>query len=99
MHVFLFSGDTDGIRVKGWEHLAADRSAWRLASHNGAQDFEERRLSQLDINRQARKERKANPAAAVAWLSGVWKHLCIGVWSAVTPKAPMTYLSLRVGQL
>ena len=28
--------------VKGWEHLAADRSAWRLATHNGAQAFEER---------------------------------------------------------
>ena len=25
------------ITVKGWEHLAADRSAWRLATHNGAQ--------------------------------------------------------------
>ena len=54
------------IPVKAWEHLAADRSAWRLATHNRAQAFEERRLSQLDIKRQARKERKANPAAAVA---------------------------------
>ena len=35
------------IPVKGWEHLAADRSAWRLATYNGAQAFEERRLSQL----------------------------------------------------
>ena len=36
--------------VKGWEHLAADRRAWRLATHNEAtQAFEERRLSQLDI--------------------------------------------------
>ena len=48
---------TCDIHVKGWEHLAADRSAWRLATHNGAQAFEERRLSPLDI-----KERKANPA-------------------------------------
>jgi len=54
------------IPVKGWEHHAADRSAWRLATHNGAQAFEERRLSQLDVKHQARKERKANPAAAVA---------------------------------
>ena len=54
------------IPVKGWEHLAAGRSAWRLATHSGAQAFEERRLSQLDIKRQARKERKANTAAAVA---------------------------------
>ena len=54
------------IPGKGWEHLAADRSAWRLAAHNGAQAFEERRLSQLDIKRQAGRERKASPAAAVA---------------------------------
>ena len=54
------------IPVKSWEHLAADRSAWRLATHNGAQAFEERRLSPLDIKRQARKETRANPAAAVA---------------------------------
>ena len=54
------------IPVKAWEHLAADRSAWRLATHNGAQAFEERRLSQLDIKRQARKETKANPAATEA---------------------------------
>ena len=48
------------IPVKGWEHLASDLSAWRLATHNEAtQAFEERRLSQLDIKRQARKERKA----------------------------------------
>ena len=50
------------IPVKGWEHLAPDRSAWRLATHNGAQALEERRLSQLDMKRQARKERKANTA-------------------------------------
>ena len=55
------------ISVKGWEHLAADGSAWRLATHNEAtQAFEERRLSQLDIKRQVRTETKANPAAAVA---------------------------------
>ena len=55
------------ISVKGWEHLAADRSAWRLATHNEAtQAFEERRLSQLDRKRQARKEAKTNPAVAVA---------------------------------
>ena len=36
------------IPVKAWEHLAADPSAWRLATLNGAQAFEERRLSQLD---------------------------------------------------
>ena len=52
--------------LKAGSTLAPDRSAWRLAAHNGAQAFEERRLSQLDIKRQARKERKANPAAAVA---------------------------------
>ena len=54
------------ISAKGWEHLAADRSAWGLATHNGAQAFWERGLSQLDIKRQARKEAKARPAAAVA---------------------------------
>ena len=54
------------IPVKGWEHLAADRSTWRLATHNRAQAFEERRLSQLDIKCQARKEMKANLAAAIA---------------------------------
>ena len=54
------------IPVKAWEHHAADRSAWRLSTHNGAQAFEERRLSQLDIKRQARKETKANPAATEA---------------------------------
>ena len=53
------------IPVKGWEHLAADRRAWRLATHNGAQAFKERRLSQLDIKRHSRKDRKANPAADV----------------------------------
>ena len=52
--------------VKGWEHLTADRSPWGLAPHSGTQAFEERRLSQLDIKRQARKETKAKPAAAVA---------------------------------
>ena len=52
--------------VKGWAHLAADRSAWRLGTHNGAHAIEERRLSQLDTKRQARKEAKTNPAAAVA---------------------------------
>ena len=35
------------IPIKAWDHLAADRSAWRLATRNGAQAFEERRLSQL----------------------------------------------------
>ena len=54
------------IPVKGWEHLAADHSAWRLATHNGAQAFEERRLLQLDIKRQVSKEQKANPAATEA---------------------------------
>ena len=54
------------IPVKGWKHLAVDGSAWRLATHNGAQALEERRLSQLDIRRQARKEKKANTADAVA---------------------------------
>ena len=54
------------IPVKGWEHLAADRRAWWLATHNEAtQAFEERRLSQLDIKRHSRKEWKANPAADV----------------------------------
>ena len=30
------------IPVKGWEHLAADHSTWRLATQKGAQAFEER---------------------------------------------------------
>ena len=62
------------IPVKAWEHLAADPSAWRLATLNGAQAFEERRLSQLGIKRQARKETKANTAAAVA--CPVCGHIC-----------------------
>ena len=62
------------IPVKCWEHLAADCSAWRLATHNGAQAFEERQLSQLDIKCQARKEWKANPAAAIA--CPVCEHIC-----------------------
>ena len=37
------------IPVKGWEHLAVYGSVWRLATHNGSQALEERRLSQLDI--------------------------------------------------
>ena len=96
------------IPVKGWEHLAVDGSAWRLATHNGAQAFEERRLSPLDIKRQARKERKAKPgksgrpsqeraegqASCCRCLPGVWTHLRIGVWSAVTPEAPLTSSSL-----
>ena len=67
------------IPIKAWDHLAADRSAWRLATHNGAQAFKERRLSQLDIKRQARKEQKANPAAAVACLVCGHIDLCIRV--------------------
>ena len=38
------------IPFKGWEHLEADRYRFRVANHNGAQAFEERRLSQLTSN-------------------------------------------------
>ena len=54
------------IPVKDWEYLAVYRGACRLATHNGAHVFEGRRLSLLDIKRQAGKERKAKPAVAVA---------------------------------
>ena len=124
------------IPVKGWEHLAVYGSAWRLATHNGSQALEERRLSQLDIKRQARKERKAKPGKCgrpsqeraegqarkerkakpgksgrpsqerdegqpicCRSLPGVWTHLRMGVWSAVTPEAPLTSSSLSDGQL
>lgn len=55
-----------GIPSTGWETLAADRSAWRLAVYKGTKDFEERRLTDLDLKRQARKERKPDTTAAVA---------------------------------
>ena len=57
---------TCNIPVTGWEGLAADRSAWRQATTEGVKAFERQRLEQLDAKRQARKERRANPAAAVA---------------------------------
>ena len=57
---------TCNIPVTGWEGLAADRSAWRQATTEGVKAFEKQRLEQLDAKRQARKERRANPAAAVA---------------------------------
>ncbi|KAL8576770.1 hypothetical protein ACOMHN_067668 [Nucella lapillus] len=82
-----------GIPVVGWEHLAADRSAWRLATLNGTQAFEERRLLQLDAKRQARKEGRIDPAATVACpLCG---HIC--VWPAVSQEAKLTSSSLRDG--
>ncbi|KAL8580199.1 hypothetical protein ACOMHN_049259 [Nucella lapillus] len=55
-----------GIPIVGWEHLAADGIAWRLATYNGTQTFQERRLLQLDAKRQARKEWRIDPAATVA---------------------------------
>ena len=54
------------IPVTGWEDLAANRSAWRQASFKGVKNFERKRLEHLDAKRQARKERRVNPAAAVA---------------------------------
>ena len=54
------------ISVIGWEHLTADRHAWRRACTEGVKAFEERRLQQLDDKRQARKNRQAAPTAAVA---------------------------------
>ncbi|KAL8620086.1 hypothetical protein ACOMHN_015368 [Nucella lapillus] len=45
------------ISIVGWEHLAAGRNAWRLATHNGTQAFEERGLLQLEAKLHARKER------------------------------------------
>ena len=53
------------IPATGWESLAKDRSAWRQAAKKGTSAFEEQRLSHLDKKRQARKDRRANPAAAV----------------------------------
>eukprot|EP00745_Piridium_sociabile_P040226 TRINITY_DN767_c0_g1_i3.p1 TRINITY_DN767_c0_g1~~TRINITY_DN767_c0_g1_i3.p1 ORF type:complete len:1045 (-),score=247.16 TRINITY_DN767_c0_g1_i3:182-3316(-) len=52
--------------VTGWERLANDRSAWRHAIHKGINTFETQRLESLDQKRQARKERRPDPAAAVA---------------------------------
>ena len=78
------------IPIKGLEHLAADHSAWRLATQKEAKAFEERWLSQFDIKHQASKERKVNPAVALASLmcghictpeSGLWSHTDIIVTS------------------
>ena len=55
-----------GIPVLGWESLASDRSAWRLAVHKGIASFEEKRLECLDRKRQARKERTSDPNSAAA---------------------------------
>ena len=54
-----------GIPILGWEALAADRDAWRLAVHKGIQNFEEARLEGLDLKRQQRKERRPDPRTAV----------------------------------
>ena len=56
---------TCNVPVTGWESLAGNRAAWRQATHKGVKDFEDQRLASLDAKRQARKERRANPAAAV----------------------------------
>ena len=53
------------IATTGWEGLTANRTAWRQATIQGVKAFEESRLEQLDTKRLARKERRANPAAAV----------------------------------
>ena len=54
-----------GIPILGWEALAADRDAWRLAVHKGINKFEEARLGGLDLKRQLRKERRPDPSTAV----------------------------------
>ena len=54
------------ISTLGWESLASDRSAWRLAVHKGIQLFEDKRLESLDQKRRARKERIFDPDSAVA---------------------------------
>ena len=55
-----------GIPVTGWETLAADRCAWRLAVFKGVRAFEEKRLQDLDQKHQACKERIPDPTSAVA---------------------------------
>ena len=54
-----------GIPSLGWETLATDRSAWRMAIHKGVQGFKEKRLNDLDQKRQARKERRPDPSTVV----------------------------------
>ena len=54
------------IPIKGWESLAANRAAWRQSTQKGVKAFEDRRLEHLDAKREARKDRGANPATAVA---------------------------------
>ena len=71
---------------------------WQL-THNGAKPSKKGDyLSQFDIKRQAKKDRKANPAACCWSLPGVWTHLGIGVWSAITREVPLTSSSLCDGQ-
>ena len=80
------------IPVKGWGHLAADRSAWRLATHNGAQAFEERRLSVTAWHQTPSQERAAgSQQSCCRSLPGVWtRHLRgIGVWSAINGQLTM----------
>ena len=62
------------IPVIGWENLAANRTAWRQATKTGVASFEVQRLEHLDAKRQARKDRRVNPATAVA--CSVCGHLC-----------------------
>lgn len=50
----------------GWETLVTDRIAWKIAIHKGVQGFEEKRLHDLAQKRQARKERRPDPATATA---------------------------------
>ena len=53
------------IPVLGWEVLATNRNAWRMAVHKGVKLFEEKRLQSLDEKRQACKERIPDPTTAV----------------------------------
>ena len=53
------------IPLIGWETLATDRSAWRVAVYKGVLAFEEKRLQDLDQKRQARKEKRPDPTSTV----------------------------------
>ena len=48
------------IPTIAWETVAADRDRWMSAIWSGVQSFQERRLTELDKKRQARKERTIN---------------------------------------
>ena len=51
-----------GINHTAWEPLAADRTAWRAITSEGAKAYEESLLSQMEERRQRRKQPPNNPS-------------------------------------